>query len=121
MLAGPAFIGVFSVSGVLFGLAADHWDRLRLLGGAVITFSVGIVMTSVSSSFWHLVMARMLVAAGESACSPLSVSLISDLYTDQHRGLATGILHLGVYLGFGMSQVKGKDRVMSATSNVQIK
>lgn len=120
-MAGPAFIGVFSVSGVLFGLAADHWDRLRLLGGAVITFSAGIVMTSVSSSFWHLVMARMLVAAGESACSPLSVSLISDLYTDQHRGLATGILHLGVYLGFGMSQVKRKYRVMSATSNVQIK
>merc|ERR1740123_1840521 len=64
-------------------------------------------MTSVSSSFWHLVMARMLVAAGESACSPLSVSLISDLYTDHHRGLATGILHLGVYFGFGMSQVAG--------------
>ena len=51
VLAGPAFIGVFSVSGVLFGLAADHGDRLRLLGGAVITFSAGIVMTSVSSRF----------------------------------------------------------------------
>ena len=45
------------------------------------------------------------MAAGESACSPLSVSLISDLYSDRQRGLATGILHLGVYLGFGMSQV----------------
>ena len=55
--------------------------------------------------FWHLVLARMLMAAGESACSPLSVSLISDLYSDRQRGLATGILHLGVYLGFGMSQV----------------
>ena len=46
------------------------------------------------------------MAAGESACSPLSVSLISDLYSDRQRGLATGILHLGVYLGFGMSQVR---------------
>ena len=92
----------------MFGLAADHWDRMRLLAGAVITFSAGIVMTSVSSRFWHLVLARMMIAAGESACSPLCVSLISDLYSDQHRGLATGILHLGVYLGFGMSQVSGE-------------
>lgn len=105
VLAGPSFIGVFSVSGLLFGLAADHWDRLRLLAGAVLTFSVGIVMTSVSTSFWHLVLARMLIAAGESACSPICVSLITDLYSDHHRGLATGVLHLGVYLGFGLSQV----------------
>ena len=35
------------------------------------------------------------------------MSLISDLYSDKSRGVATGILHLGVYLGFGLSQAAG--------------
>ena len=35
------------------------------------------------------------------------MSLISDLYPDKSRGVATGILHLGVYLGFGLSQAAG--------------
>ena len=64
ILAGPTFIGVFSVSGVLFGIAADHYNRLRLLGGAVMVYSGAIILTSVSQQYWHLVMARMLLAAG---------------------------------------------------------
>ena len=107
VLAGPAFILVFSVCGALFGLAADTWHRPRLLGAAVVLFSVGVAATSLASSFPHLVLARLLLAAGESACSPVSVSLITDLYRDGERGLATGLLHLAVYLGFGLSQAAG--------------
>ena len=107
VLAGPTFILVFSVSGVMFGLAADYINRMRLLGGAVCLFSSAILLTSVSTTYWELVLARMLLAAGESACSPVCVSLISDLYPDHQQGLATGVLHLGVYLGFGLSQASG--------------
>ena len=64
VLAGPTFIGVFSVSGLVFGLAADYVNRFLLLGSAVLVFSAGIMITSVSTQFWHLVMARMMLAAG---------------------------------------------------------
>ena len=107
LLAGPTFILVFSLSGILFGLAADFTHRPRLLGAAVILFSSAILVTSLAGSYWELVVGRMLLAAGESACSPVSVSLISDLYPEQHRALATAVLHLGVYLGFGLSQAAG--------------
>ena len=43
----------------------------------------------------------------ESACSPICVSLISDLFSEKSRGVATGVLHLGVYVGFGLSQACG--------------
>ena len=46
-------------------------------------------------------------SSSESACSPICVSVISDLYQDKHRGVATAVLHLGVYLGFGLSQAAG--------------
>lgn len=64
VLAGPTFIAVFSVSGVMFGVAADCYNRLRLLGGAVLVYSLGIMVTSVSTQYWHLVTARMMLAAG---------------------------------------------------------
>jgi len=107
VLAGPAFIAVFTVSGVIFGITADCVNRLRLLGFAVMTYSLAISAMGLATQYWQLVLLRMLLAAGESACSPVSVSLISDIFSEKSRGVATGVLHLGVYLGFGLSQAAG--------------
>ena len=49
----------------------------------------------------------MLLAGGESACTPVMVSLLTDLFSSKSRGAATGVLHFGVYLGFGLSQALG--------------
>lgn len=43
----------------------------------------------------------------EAGCSPLSVSLISDLFSEGRRGLATGIFHWGIYVGYGASYAMG--------------
>ena len=98
---------MFTVSGALLGLAADYVHRLRLLSGAVLTFSLAICLTGCASQYWQLVILRMLLAAGESACTPVMVSLLTDLFSSKSRGAATGILHFGVYLGFGLSQALG--------------
>ena len=107
VLAGPAFIAVFTISGALLGLAADYVHRLRLLSGAVFAFSLAISLTGLASHYWQLVLLRMLLAAGESACTPVMVSLLTDLFSSKSRGAATGVLHFGVYLGFGLSQALG--------------
>ena len=98
---------MFTVSGALLGLAADYVHRLRLLSGAVLTFSLAIGLTGLASQYWQLVLLRMLLAAGESACTPVMVSLLTDLFSSKSRGAATGVLHFGVYLGFGLSQALG--------------
>ena len=98
---------MFTVSGALLGLAADYVHRLRLLSGAVLTFSFAICLTGLASQYWQLVLLRMLLAAGESACTPVMVSLLTDLFSSKSRGAATGVLHFGVYLGFGLSQALG--------------
>ena len=98
---------MFTVSGALLGLAADYVHRLRLLSGAVLTFSLAICLTGCASQYWQLVILRMLLAAGESACTPVMVSLLTDLFSSKSRGAATGVLHFGVYLGFGLSQALG--------------
>ena len=43
----------------------------------------------------------------EAACSPIGVSLLSDLFHPRHRGTATGIFHWGIYFGYGLSYTIG--------------
>ena len=64
VLAGPAFIAVFTVSGVIFGITADCVNRLRLLGFAVMLYSLAISAMGLATQYWHLVLLRMLLAAG---------------------------------------------------------
>ena len=64
VLAGPAFIAVFTVSGVVLGITADYVNRLRLLGAAVLLYSLAIFLMGFASHYWHLVILRMLLAAG---------------------------------------------------------
>ena len=64
VLAGPAFIAVFTVSGVIFGITADCVNRLRLLGFAVMTYSLAISAMGLATQYWQLVLLRMLLAAG---------------------------------------------------------
>ncbi len=70
LLAGPAFIAVFTVSGVAIGAVADsdksHFfaHRTRLLGAAVCLFSCSTTLMAAATEYWHLVLLRMLLAAG---------------------------------------------------------
>ena len=45
--------------------------------------------------------------SSESACSPIGVSIITDHFSDNLRGTATGIFHWGVYFGYGLSYAIG--------------
>ena len=85
-------------------MAADYYSRPRLLTVAVSLFSLATVVQGLSWRYWQLVVGRMLLAAGDAACTPLAVSLITELYPANQRGAATALLHQAVYCGFGLSQ-----------------
>ena len=60
-----------------------------------------------TSSYWQLVLLRMMISMGESVCRPMSSALIADLFTASARGVANGVFSWGVYLGFGLAFVLG--------------
>lgn len=66
ILAGPSFIAVFTIVGILWGIAADkrRINRVHLLSIATVIFSVAVAATAFVSEYWHLVLLRMLLAAG---------------------------------------------------------
>jgi len=60
-----------------------------------------------SSSYWQLVVLRMMISAGESVCRPMSSAIIADIFSPTARGVANGVFSWGVYLGFGLAFVLG--------------
>jgi len=111
ILAGPAFIAMFSISGVLISVMSDKLrssiSRVVLVGIGAATFSTACLLMGFSQSYWQLVVLRMLISAGESVCRPMSSAMIADMFSPTSRGVANGVFSWGVYLGFGLAFVLG--------------
>lgn len=111
VLAGPAFILVFIFSAVFLAILSDllyEWlSRTVMLAAGTLTFSLACLLIGLSSSYWHLVILRMLIAMGLAVCRPVSGSLIAEIFTASHRGVANGIFSWGVYYGYGLAFVFG--------------
>jgi MFS family permease len=111
ILAGPAFIGVFTVSAMLLAVLSDFLhdklSRTVLLAAGTFTFSAACILMGMSTQYWHLVVLRGLIAMGESVCRPTSGALIAELFPPSARGVANGIFSWGVYYGYGLAYVFG--------------
>lgn len=64
LLAGPSFILVFTIMGIVMGVLADKYNRVRMLCICTLVFAVAIVLQGFVTQYWHLVLLRMLMAAG---------------------------------------------------------
>jgi len=107
VLAGPGFIVVFTVSGVIMGYCADRISRPRILSVSMFVLSVCMMLSGLASTYSHLLLLRMGVAAGEAAIRPAGGSLIAEIFPPQHRAIANGIFSWGVYLGYGFAFLFG--------------
>merc|ERR1719431_2057652 len=105
ILAGPAFIVVFTISGVIMGFLADRVSRPLLLSASVFVFSLSLILMGLSTKYWQLVVLRMGIAAGEAALRPAGGSLIAEMFPAKQRGIANGIFSWGVYFGYYLTQL----------------
>ncbi|XP_068243293.1 hexuronate transporter [Palaemon carinicauda] len=107
ILAGPAFVAVFTAAGVFIGFLADRVNRKVVVTVCcgILTLSTGLMGAAVS--YWQLVLLRMLMGAGESAFSPVCSSMISDMFPVSQRAMAIGIFNWGIYFGYGLSYAVG--------------
>ncbi|XP_049767133.1 D-xylose transporter [Schistocerca cancellata] len=108
ILAGPSFIAVFTVVGVIMGILADRFNRVRCLAICTLIFSIAIVLTGAVKEFWQLVILRMVMAAGESACNPMATGILSDIFPEDKRGLVMSIFNWGIYGGYGIAFPVGR-------------
>ncbi|XP_076665116.1 hexuronate transporter [Andrena cerasifolii] len=108
ILAGPSFIAVFTIVGVGLGVAADKYNRVRMLTICTFIFSIAIVLMGSVKEYWQLVVLRMILAAGEAGCNPLATGLLSDWFSEEQRGLVMSIFNWGIYGGYGIAFPVGR-------------
>ncbi|KAK6625807.1 hypothetical protein RUM43_006106 [Polyplax serrata] len=103
ILAGPSFIAVFTIMGIFFGIVADRWNRIRMLAICTIIFSVATILMGAVKEFWHLVILRMILAAGEASANPIGTGILSDIFPEEKRALVMSIFNWGIYGGYGIA------------------
>jgi MFS family permease len=103
LLIGASFAIVYAVCSLAFGWLADFRSRTRIIGSAIIMWSVASALSGFAQSFAQLFTCRMVIGATEAALIPAALSLIADRFPVHRRGLATGLFLVGIFGGAGGS------------------
>lgn len=107
LLAGPYFVAIFTVMGVVLGALGDTFNRIRILSLCIVVYSILTFLTGFAVEYWQVALLRLGFGAAEAGLSPLSASIIADTFAEASRGLAMSVFNWGIYFGFGMAFAVG--------------
>jgi MFS family permease len=96
---GAAYILVFSVAALPFGVISDVKSRKAVIAGGTALFSIFTALGGMVRTFTQLFITRAAVGIGEAAYGPASTSMVADYFPGKHRALSMGILAAGVPVG----------------------
>lgn len=107
MLQGLAFIVSFTVFGFIFGALADRKQRRLLIYIGVTMWSIASATCGLAQNFWHLLVARIGLGAGEASLNPCATSMISDLFPRDRLTSAMAVYSMGATIGSGTALMLG--------------
>jgi MFS family permease len=107
LLQGLAFIGSFTLFGLIFGALADRVNRRKLIYVGVTIWSIATAFCGVAQNFWHLLLARVGVGVGEASLNPSATSMIADLFPRAKLTTAMAVYAIGSTVGSGTALIIG--------------
>jgi MFS family permease len=107
VLMGGAFALTFVTLATPFGFLADRYPRRRIIALGLLIWSLATLACGFATGFVVLFLFRALVGVGEASITPVSYSLISDLFPREQRGLPLSIYQFGATLGSAVSFAAG--------------
>ena len=96
---GAAYILVFSVAALPFGVISDVKSRKAVIAGGTALFSIFTALGGLVTSFNQLFITRAAVGIGEAAYGPASTSMVADYFPGRHRAFSMSVLAAGVPVG----------------------
>src|SRR5258708_35877404 len=85
-------------SGLFGAFFTDRFDRKKSLLVLYAGFTVGTFLCAVAPGYWLLVAARVVAGAVGGIMGAVALAIIGDLFHDERRGRATGVLMWGFSL-----------------------
>ena len=94
-----AYVLVFSLAALPFGVLGDLRSRRAVITGGVLVWSAFTVLSGAVHSFPALLVCRAAVGLGGAAFGAASQSLVADYFPIRGRAFAMGILSAGITVG----------------------
>ncbi|MDH4580735.1 MFS transporter [Pseudomonas sp. BN415] len=107
LLMGLAFALFYTLCGLPLGRAADSRSRRGIIAIGILVWSAATAFCGLAKNYWHFLIGRIGVGAGEAALNPAAYSLIADSFPDDRRATAMSVYAMGVYLGSGVAYMLG--------------
>ena len=93
---------VGAVATLPIGALTDRINRTNLLAGAILIWSVAMVVSGASTSFEMLLLTRLALGAVVATAGPTVASLTGDLFPAAERGRIYGFILTGELIGTGI-------------------
>lgn len=107
LLMGLSFAIFYTIAGIPLGRVADSRSRRGLIAWGIFFWSLMTAACGLAKTYWHFVLFRIGVGAGEAALSPAAYSLMADSFPPEKRATAISVYSMGIYLGAGMAFLLG--------------
>lgn len=107
LLMGLSFAIFYTIAGIPLGRVADSRSRRGLVAWGILFWSLMTAACGLAKQYWHFVLFRIGVGAGEAALSPAAYSLMADSFPPEKRATAISVYSMGIYLGAGLAFLLG--------------
>jgi len=97
------FLIGWAVGGVAFGVVADNFGRTKTLVLTILIYAVFTGMAALSRTWWQLALFRFVTALGIGGEWAAGASLVAEVWPEEKRASAAGLLQSAWAAGFLMA------------------
>jgi MFS family permease len=94
-----SFIWSYALFLLPMGVLIDRYGTKRMAAVGIFVWSAATALTGAASSFGALLMARLVMGAGESSSNPVGAKVIRQWIPANERGVITSLFNSGSYAG----------------------
>jgi MFS family permease len=102
-LMGSLTLLASALGGVIFGLLADRFGRVKALMGSILIYSVFTGACGLSRNIIQLAVFRVLLGLGMGGEWAAGAALVAETWPSEHRGKALGIMQSSWAVGYALA------------------
>lgn len=107
LLYGTVFALFYALFSLPLGRLSDGWIRTKLLAVSLLGWSLATGLAGFAKGFSVLAISRLGVGIGEASSQPAGLSLLSDSFPKEKRGMIGAAMAVAVALGLGAALTIG--------------
>jgi MFS family permease len=102
-LLGSLTLLASAAGGLMFGLIADRFGRVKALMGSILIYSVFTAACGLSQTIAQLALFRVLLGLGMGGEWATGAALVAETWPSEHRGKALGIMQSSWAVGYALA------------------